>query len=270
MDLKSTHSSASAANRIEEIKSKGYPLDFSLTFNQAFEIYKKIVVTAGLAVLLVIMVFGGAAFALFGLTSSMGSLLDFGTFGFSQMSGLFMLVYAGAVALFGGLLAPLTAGFIKMAYDGDHDQVVSFNSILYYYSTSYFKDLFLSGLILSAISMTFSLGFQSMGLDFFGGILSLILSLLTFLSIPLIIFGNLNAVDSILASVTVIGKNPLMVVGLLIVAYLFALAGMIALCIGVFFTVPFLYAMIYSIYKNSVGLNAGNDNEQIIKSEDYF
>ena len=79
-----------------------------------------------------------------------------------------------------------------------------------------------------------------------------------------------NAMDAILGSVTVVGKNALMVVGLLLVSYLFAMAGMIALCIGIFFTVPFLYAMIYSIYKTAIGFSTDTQDEPIIKSENYF
>lgn len=270
MDLNRNQDAGSATNRIEEIKSKGFDLDFSSTFNYAFDVYKKMVLMAGLGMLLIVIVFGGALLSVLGLTIGMGSIVDFGDIANSQMTGFFMLIYGVVISVLGGLFAPITAGFLKMAYDGDHNQNVSFGTLFHYYSTNYFKDLFLAGLILSGASMLLSFGFEFLSLQFIGGILSLILTLLTVLAIPLIIFGNMNAVDAILGSVTVVAKNPLMIVGLVIVAYLFVLAGMIALCLGIFFTSPFLYAMIYSIYKHAIGFKDSLENEQIIKSEDYF
>ena len=83
--------------------------------------------------------------------------------------------------------------------------------------------------------------------------ISLIISFLTFLSIPLIVFGNLNAIDAIKGSIIIVSKQPLTLVGLLIVSTLFCMIGLIAVCIGIFFTMPFIYSMYYCIYDAIIG-----------------
>ena len=269
MDLNTNQHSASTASRIQEIKMKGYHLDFTETFNEAFEIYKKIALIAGLGVLLVVV--GAIIFGFGGLALFIGGDLtidNFQMFNDPDSSLQFEIIYLGFLSLLTALITPITAGFLQLAYDADKNQDVSFGTIFSFYSHPAFKNLFISGLILSALSAVISIGFKFLDLEMLGILLSIIITFLTFLTVPLIIFGKLSALDAIQASITVVSKNPLMIIGLLIVAYLFALMGLIALCIGYLFTTPFLYAMYYSIYKKSVGIDT--DAVELVKSEDYF
>jgi uncharacterized membrane protein len=100
-------------------------------------------------------------------------------------------------------------------------------------------------------------------IQFIGSILSIIISFLTFLTIPLIVFGKLNAIESIKSSIVIMSKNPLVLWGLLIVAGLFSIVGVFGCGIGLFFTIPFLFSMTYAIYTAIIGFESNDEIESI-------
>jgi uncharacterized membrane protein len=51
--------------------------------------------------------------------------------------------------------------------------------------------------------------------------------------------------------------------GLLIVAVIAGIVGIFGLCIGIFFTMPFMYSMNYVIYKTIVGIDEPSQIEEI-------
>ena len=81
--------------------------------------------------------------------------------------------------------------------------------------------------------------------------------------IPLIVFGNLNATEAIKSSVIIVSKQPLVLLGLLIVAVIAGIIGIFGLCIGIFFTLPFMYSMNYVIYKTIIGIDSVNEIVEI-------
>lgn len=267
MDLKLPNSNFSAKNRIEEIKNSGYHLDFTETFTHAFEIWKKIALTAGAALIvfmfIVLILFGG----LFAFTIGFSQMGNLASLNFEDSSYTFIIGYYASIAIISALMIPFTAGILNMAYNADHNIDVEFGQVFQYYSSPFLKDLFLSGIVLAVINLIFSLGLEMMNLQILAALIAIILSFLTFLTIPLIIFGKLNFSDAIMGSITVVSKNMLIIVGLLIVSFIFALAGFIVFCIGYLFTVPLVYALYYSIYKKSVGFN--NSSNELNKDRNY-
>jgi uncharacterized membrane protein len=93
------------------------------------------------------------------------------------------------------------------------------------------------------------------GFGFAGAVITLLISFITILTLPLIVFGKLNAIDAIQSSIIIVSKQPLVLLGLIIVAVIAALLGLFGFCIGVFFTWPFLYSMNYVIYKTIIGID---------------
>jgi hypothetical protein len=51
--------------------------------------------------------------------------------------------------------------------------------------------------------------------------------------------------------------------GLLIVGVIAGIIGIFGLCIGIFFTLPFMYSMNYVIYKTIVGIDEPGEIEEI-------
>jgi len=97
--------------------------------------------------------------------------------------------------------------------------------------------------------------FESFGIRFLGVILTYTISFFTFLVIPLIIFGNLKVAEAIKGSFIIVSKQFFILLGLLIVAVIMAMLGLIGFCIGIFFTIPFIYSMYYAIYKDNIGFD---------------
>ena len=245
--------------RIEEIKREGYNLDFTTVFGNAFENYKKIALMVGLFSLLLGLAFLVLFAVGFVLIYGMKDVYFFFFFSAEQMqpenfSTPFAIVYMTSVIFLTALFSPITAGFIKMARDAAKGQDVSFGTAFEYYSKPFFKEIFIAIVILTFFTTTFSFLLTLVGIQFLGGIISLIISFFTILAIPFIIFGNLKAIEAIQASVTVVSKQILILLGLAIVGILFAMMGMIACCIGIIFTMPIIYSLYYCIYDEVIGV----------------
>src|SRR5690606_40575653 len=95
------------------------------------------------------------------------------------------------------------------------------------------------------------------------GVINMIISIFTVLTVPLIIFSDLKALDAIGASFDITVKSYFWILLLIVVSGILACVGLIAFCIGIFFTLPFVYAMYYSIYANSVGIADDSEFDQI-------
>lgn len=238
------------SERISEIKNNGYELDFSTVFNDSFENYKKIALNAGIAYILFMIVLGILIcipiFFIIGFSSLPEVAKKLQP---ENMSITFLFFYVLTLVLLAALSAPLTAGLLKMAYNADHKQEVTIRNAFEYYNSSYFGQIFIAIALLTLISSFFSVGLAAVGYQFLGIIISFIISFLTFLTIPLIIFGNLKVTEAIQGSMITISKQPLLIIGLLIIAGLLVVLGIFGFCIGIFFTIPFIYSMYYILYR---------------------
>ena len=159
------------------------------------------------------------------------------------------------------------AGFYKMSDCGEKDEEFHVSTMFSYYKFPYFSTIFLFVIILGIINTGLAMLLQSAGLNFVGTVTNLLISFITILSIPLIIFGNLNAIDAIQSSIIIVSKQPLVLLGLVFVAIIASVLGIFGFCIGVFFTLPFLYSMTYTIYKSIIGLEETSEIEQITGTE---
>ena len=246
----------STEDRIEVIKKEGYNLDFSIVFEHAFENYKKIALYGGLIIfvfffLLSIVVFGFLV-AFLGGTALLELFkpenLQVETFGFTTL-----IVISAITILLGSLLSPLTAGLIKMAYCAENDEEFHVATMFEYYKLPIFKELFIATFLLSLVSSVLSLLLNYIEIPAFNYLVNIVISLFTILTIPLIIFGKLNGVDALKASITIVSKQPLIILGLFVVSYLGTLVGFIGCCVGIFFTLPFMYSLYYALYNSIIG-----------------
>jgi uncharacterized membrane protein len=97
--------------------------------------------------------------------------------------------------------------------------------------------------------------------EFLGTIITYFISFITILSVPLIIFGDLKAIEAIKYSILIVFKQPIVILGLVIVAIIASLVGFLGCCIGVFFTLPFVYSTNYAIYFEIVGIDSTQEIE---------
>lgn len=244
-------------NRLEEIIRNGYQLDFADVFNKAFENYKKIAFYAGL-ILFVFMVVLVVVIATMGIAYlGVPALSQESMEGFAKnmenLTGTAQLEFLGLSILFNCLLSPLQAGLIKMAYCAERDEEFHVSTVFSYYTTKYFWQIFVATFLILATSQGIATALDYSGIILVGSIISLALSFFTILTIPLIIFSDLNAIDAIKCSFLIVGKQPLILLGLMVVAIIGSMVGFIGCCIGVLFTAPFVYSMYYAIYSEVVG-----------------
>jgi len=252
-------------DRIDEIKKNGYQLNFENVLNHAFENYKKIALYAGL----VLFVFS----ILFGIVASIiiASLFDVNTFDENfieslnpeNLSGYNLLIYFVSSLLFTCLLHPFTSGFLKMADCGEKDEAFHVSTIFSYYKSPYFKEIFLSTFLITLLGSGTARVLQQFNFEITGVLFLYTVSFFTYMTIPLIVFGNLKAIDAIKASIIIVSKQPLLLLGLIIVAIIGTLVGFIGCCIGVFFTIPFLYSMNYAIYHSIIGIDYEDESEEV-------
>ncbi|MCV9926145.1 hypothetical protein OIU83_00635 [Flavobacterium sp. LS1R49] len=244
--------------RIEEIRNNGYQLDFSNVFNHAFENYKKIALYAGLIIFVFYFLLGvlgsGIVISIFGIQNFTKESLE--NLQNLKLSGDSFIIYMASMVLLAVFIAPFTAGFLKMADCADKDEEFNVATIFHYYKLPYLTNIIGATLLISIISISISTAMESINLSILGSVISLGISLFTYLTIPLIIFGNFNVIDAIKTSFMVVSKQPFILIALLIVAGLAAMVGFIGCCIGVIFTLPFIYSMTYAIYCAIIGIDA--------------
>ncbi|WP_264564633.1 hypothetical protein [Flavobacterium sp. N3904] len=256
--------------RLLDIEKNGYQLDFANVFNHAFENYKKIALYAGLVLFIVAFILGVIYFMSFGLhlkslnLESVNKQLIENLEHQKSLDGpLLSIVFS--ILILSLLLAPFSAGFYKMTEHADKDKEFKFKSIFNYYKSPYFINIILATILNALISMLIStivlsllnlIHINQLGINMFANYtISFFVYVLTFLTIPLIIFGDLKAIEAIKHSFLIAFKQPFVLLGLMIVAIIGALVGFMICCIGLFFTIPFLYSMNYAIYSAIVGID---------------
>ncbi|WP_268846333.1 hypothetical protein [Flavobacterium aestivum] len=244
--------------RLQDIEKNGYQLDFGDVFNHAFENYKKIALYAGLVLFVFSILFG--IFAIGALITFWGAdlitqKLNPENLKSENLSGSSLYIYSGAILIVASLLAPFQAGFLKMADCGEKDEEFHISTLFSYYQLPYVMEIIISTIIISSISFLQAIVFTQLKLEILGNLISYFISFLTILTIPLVIFGNLKAVEAIKYSILIVLKKPLILLGLIIVALIGSMVGFIGCCIGVFFTLPFMYSMNYAIYNAIVGVD---------------
>ncbi|MGM8363594.1 hypothetical protein ACSV4D_16895 [Flavobacterium sp. ARAG 55.4] len=244
---------------IENLQKNGYPLTFETVFNLAFENYKKIVIYAGSLFLVGTALFTILAIIILHYTYGLANFQELiqkpENLDPKNFSDEFITAYIISMTLLGCMMHPLFAGFIKMAHCAQKDEEFHVSTIFGYYKWNYFKELFLVTLIISISNTGISFIMEAAGIPALGMLASVSISVLTVLTVPLIIFSDYSAIESIRTSINLTLKQPLLLLGLLIMAYLFCITGFFIFFIGLFFTLPFLYSMYYAIYSSIIGFN---------------
>lgn len=240
----------STLDKIDEIKRNGYSIDFATVFDRAFENYKKIALYSGLIILVFSIIFGiffmGGIIAYYGPENINEDFIK--NFGQKKPMGTELLLQVLLLCLITGLTAPFGAGFLKMADSADRDVEFKVSGIFTYYRGKYFLQIFIAAFIPALIGTSIASLIDSLGIELLGTAFSFMISYLMYLSIPLVVFGNLNGIDAIKSSLVLVGKNPFMIFAFFILGFIGSLIGIVACVIPVIFTVVFNSSMMYATY----------------------
>ena len=249
---------------IESIINHGYDLDFGTVFNKAFENYKKIALVSGIVFIIftiILAALGMGVFAAFYSTANMAGLIA--DLQIQNLSSVAILIYIFSIVIITALLSPVYAGILKIADCANQNQDFSISTAFEYYQNSYFKEIFIASTIVTFLSISISTLAQLINLNIVGILISYTISFFTFLTIPLIIFGDLSAIAAIKASFNIVKKQIIVLLGLLIVGILATCLGIFGFCIGIFFTIPFIFSLYYIIYNEIIGTNVLSEIDEI-------
>lgn len=244
--------------RLHDIEKNGYQIDFANVFNHAFENYKKIALYAGLVLfvfsILFVIFIGISLVSVMGV-AAMTRELSPEKLKIENLSESKFLAYSLISLVVSCLLSPFQAAFLKMADCGDRDEEFHIADLFRYYKLPYLTEIIVSTFLITAIGFAQAYLFSYLHFDLLGTIITYFISFITILAVPLIIFGNLKAIEAIKYSILIIFKQPFVILGLIIVAFIGSLVGIMGCCIGLFFTLPFLFSMNYAIYSAIVGVD---------------
>lgn len=234
-----------------EIQNKSFNFDSIL--EKSFEIYKKIALPAGMGIMMLtfgLLILGSIALGF--LENDPQKIAEkMKTFNPDTLN-IQSLIYFAVIIVVSTLIAPFIAGILKMAQQADQEEDVKFTSLFHYINSDKYIHLIMATFTLTLTGLLVDFGCKqimpgSLG-NSIGFVLSSTISLLTFLTNSFILFSDLGFIAAISASIQKTKTHFFSILVLLIVGILFYILGLFALCIGVFFTLPFLYAMQYVIY----------------------
>jgi hypothetical protein len=255
-------------NKIDSKIQNGFTLDTGSLIDESIATFKKTFLISGVAMILLIMVFAiiyGTLFAvIYGfsdLTSTMTLLQT------SQSSVIGLLSTVVITTLTSAFFAPVTAGFIHANHLAKNNQEIGINIFFEFYKSKFFKNIFISYLILGFTTAILSAGLTLINLDFLSYIVQTIIGLLSVFTLPLIIYGEQNFENAITKSIQLFFKQPLLIFVALLLAVIGMLLGLFALCIGMIFTFPYYYSMIYAIYNQAIGFEEKSVIDEIGKEE---
>jgi hypothetical protein len=249
--------------KLKDIEKNGYQIDFGDVFNQAFENYKKIALYAGIILLIFFFLsvfFGLVSFVSFDGMAALKGELSPEKFNIEKLPQQTILIIQGIMIFFSCLFSPFQASFLKMADHGERDEAFSVSNLFYFYKLPYLIEIIASTFLISTFNLAQSTLLKFVHLELLGILITYFILFITFLSVPLIIFGKLKAVDSIKYSIIIIMKQPLVILGLLIISIIGSAVGIMGCCFGIFFTMPIIYSMTYTLYKTIIGIDyLGNE-----------
>jgi hypothetical protein len=253
--------------RIDERIENGYQLDLGQIIDNSFEIFKKIVWTAGFGYLLVGLVM--TLLVLLGMTLLDPTQLDYikeiaeeisNDPTFLEKNPDIMSYYMTVVIAVSLLFVPLNAGFLNLCHLAKTNQKFTVLNIFDFYKFKYIKDLIIGTLLLSLISVSITSLLEMANLKLVAFVIQISLSLFTVLFMPLIIYGEQNFLNAIIKSAKLVVKYPFTILGAIIIGVVFAMLGFIALCIGILFTFSYINCIYYSLYESIVGFENEKTN----------
>lgn len=249
---------------IDRALNEGFLLEFGVVFEKAFENYKKIALLGGVVILLLTILFVAMLFGIIGVFAGAASFTDFATsFNILDFSTVGIVLYILFSCVVNGIIYPLYAGLLEMAHKAQQGKNLEIGDAFEFYKSIHLKELFIAGFTITLIGSGINSLIQYSGNIWIGGLINYIILFFTILTVPLIIYSKLNAFDALQTSVKLVLKSPFTIFGLLLIGYILACLGLIGLCIGIFFTLPFMISILYHIYIGILPIKVTSEIDEI-------
>lgn len=234
-------------------------LDFGDVLNESIELFKKVWLKGLVVVLFVIIsaVCISLVFNLIGLAPVLNPNIFNDGFDFKTFAEFY-----SSSAIYGipqnMLISTLNLAFVGAFYriciqiaSGEN----ALEDFFYFFNKVYFTKVFLLGIIYTGIASI------AQFLLFIPYIYAFVP--LSYFAVILANNPDLSEIEIVKASFALGNKKWLLTFGAMIVATLMAMLGIIACFIGVVFTISFIYLPVFVIYKNAIGFDDKNTNEEL-------
>ncbi len=238
--------------------------NFSDIFEKALELYKKIFANAGLAFLL----YG----IIQGLVSSSIQLAFYGFSMFTQdavgldLSNISLELQLGASlsnAVLAGLTTPMIASIYLMCKYYYENQRQPPLNVFEYYNPPYFKKIFFYGFSFTFFLELLLILTRLLNLEYLGIALAILISFFTILMVPILVLKNLSILDSLALCFKMTTHQPFTLLLLIVVSALFAIVGFVGFCIGIIFTIPMFYIVMFCVYEHQFPIKTAHEIDEI-------
>lgn len=257
-----------AKQKLEQIDREGFKLNFEAVFSEGFQIWKKVTlpILGGLFIVgIPAGLFFGAMYPLImGFSyAELISIMQENPMLMSKMTtGLVPQLKTSGLSLVLVLLfSPMYGGFIKLCHEADTTGNTNFGTLFSYYKAPYFINLAVAGLLVALISTLPGVFIQQ--IPIVGGLIYypfiIIISIFTVYVNSLIIFADASPIDALQTSFKLASKNVGMLAAIIVVSSLVVFLGLVACCIGIVFTMSFMYVMYYLVYKQTIGFETNTE-----------
>lgn len=253
--------------KLDQINQHGLDLDYKLVMQTGYAYYTKTFLTVASALMFVGISISFLTSLI--LTKYLGTdpekieqmAMDFNPLAFTtEQMALYLLIGSCLT----GLASILTAGFIKINNDVDTQQRLSMFTGLSYFIKKQGLYIFIAQFITSLIFSSISFGFQLLDLHVVALGINWFINILLVFVVPLIIFGQLGPFEAIKQSILVVNKQPLTIIMVIVTTYIMLGliltmlitigAGPFTLILGIFLSLPFMFSIFYSLYKQAIGV----------------
>lgn len=239
---------------IDQKVEKGYTLDLGKIIEVSFETFKKTFLLSGVTLIIAAFVLTFLYIGYFGILYGFGDFTQTITeLKSDAINPTMQIINAAFGVFFVSLITPLIAGFINVNHLAKTNQEFTIGSFFDYYKSSHLKDLILNQIIVTVFLNSIVTFLVLTNHQFIAIILQFIIPLFTIFCIPLIIYGEQNFLEALVKSIKLFIKNPFIIFIAFLIGALGSFVGLIALCIGIIFTLPYYFSIEYAIYEQAVG-----------------
>lgn len=237
--------------------------DLGKIIDESFTTFKKSIWISGAGVffllLIVMPITFFAVFTYLGITTMEDFVEKSETL---QFDFNYLLMNAIIAIVLAAVITPITAGFYKINHLAKQNKEFGLNNLFDYYKSPYFKQLALSGVLAALYSNIVGLLLNYFNLHLVGSIMQIFIAFLFIFAIPLIIFENQNAMKAMENSSKIAVKHPFTIILSIAFAFIIAMLGIFALCIGLFFTIGYFYTMNYTLYNEIIPIEDKNSLDE--------
>ena len=238
--------------------------DFGKIIDESLATFKKTVWIMGIGmILLAIVAFVLYSFVL-GIIMGISSLNEFVEMSPTlQYDTTYLLANAALGIILAGLMAPITAGFYQINHLAKNNQDFGLGTLFEFYSGSHLKELATYGVLVALLTNVLTLGLTYLDFPLLAVGFQIVIGYLFIFGIPLIIFEDHNATEAISYSSKIALRNPISIILGFLFAVLIAILGIVAICIGIIFTIGYFYTIYYTIYANIIPTENTNPLDEI-------